>query len=408
VLRQAAWAAIAIFAVIGVLLPWQVGYRPEAEAAPAAGGIVVASPLRLDRTTVSVGDTVVGTVAYRNTSRRAISLPAIVVAARTPSGANADFSPTLTNRTIRPREVVTLRASRTIDAGDEMGGWRVYSAYQAADASWAWDAAWTLTVTGPAPATPTRAAATATPTRIPPTNTPAPVGGAWRLTFVDDFDGAAIDRSKWLTTLPWGSRTNPHNREQQTYLDENVIVQNGLLRLRADRREATPGFPYISGVVTSWGKFEQRYGRFEMRARMPAGRGFWPAFWLLHSPGAGQFPWPPEIDIMEFIGSDPWTTHLTNHYSDGGGVHRQQGRSYTGPDFSAGFHVFAVEWEPGLIVWTVDGVERHRVAGGQVPDQPMYVILNLAVGGFWPGPPDSATPFPATYDVDYVRVYARG
>jgi beta-glucanase (GH16 family) len=139
-----------------------------------------------------------------------------------------------------------------------------------------------------------------------------------------------------------------------------------------------------------------------MRARMPNGRGFWPAFWLL--PQTRE--WPPEIDVLEVLGHDTATLYTTMHYKTEGSPHLSYGHStYTPFDLSRGFHTYAVDWEKDLVVWYFDGVEVFRVMSN-VPAQPMYLIANLAVGGDWPGSPNEDTVFPGYLEIDYIRVYS--
>jgi len=171
----------------------------------------------------------------------------------------------------------------------------------------------------------------------------------------------------------------------------------GHVRERCSKPAGT--YDYTSGALASFDLFSQQYGYFEMRARVPAGKGMWPAFWLMPQSGA----WPPEIDIVELV--DVMTTsYHTLHYLSGG-VHMSDGAPYAMPaDGSLDFHTYSVRWSPGLIVWYVDGAEAHRVAH-DVPAEPFYLLVNLAIGGGWPGNPDGTTVFPAVMDVDYVRVF---
>ena len=125
-----------------------------------------------------------------------------------------------------------------------------------------------------------------------------------------------------------------------------------------------------------------------------------PAFWLLPDP----LGWPPEIDVLEVLGHEPDKIYLTHHFRDDQRKHASSGGSWKGPDFSANFHEFAVEWSPEQIVWFVDGQERFR-SKKTIPRVKMYMLVNLAVGGDWPGAPDEKTQFPAAFEVDYVRVY---
>ena len=224
----------------------------------------------------------------------------------------------------------------------------------------------------------------------------------WQLTFDDEFNGSGLDLQKWTPSDPWG---HERNHELQAYVKDAFDVQEGVLHIQARKQQAFYSGKqrdFTSGMMTTRGKFSQRYGRFEIRCRVPKGKGMWPAFWLL--PDSPQ--WPPEIDALEILGHEPNKVYLTQHFRDAQGKHGSHGGSWVGPDFSAGFHEFAVEWSPQAIVWFVDGVERFR-SEKDIPDGKMYVLVNLAVGGDWPGAPDEATQFPADFAVDYVRVYQR-
>src|SRR5262249_88644 len=149
----------------------------------------------------------------------------------------------------------------------------------------------------------------------------------------------------------------------------------------------------------------QTYGYFEARVKVPKGQGYWPAFWLLGAVGTQGVN---EIDILEILGNDPTTVYTTIHWGPSYDVgHQSDGKAFTGPDFSADYHVFGLQWDPDKVVWTIDGVERHSHTGDGIPTVNMYIILNLGIGGNWPGAPDSTTPFPGYYDIDYVRGYQR-
>lgn len=222
----------------------------------------------------------------------------------------------------------------------------------------------------------------------------------WTLTFADEFDGADLDRSRWIDSYPDDKRTHANN-EQQYYAPDGWRVADGLMRFTAERR-SMGGMPYTSGMVSSHGKFAQQYGWFEIRAKFPKGKGIWPAFWLLPETKA----WPPEIDILEILGHEPDVLLMTNHWGKDFRSRQFQSEKWKGPDFSADFHTFAVEWTPDALIWYVDGVERHRTTE-HVPRERMYVLANLAVGGDLPGMPDDKTPFPGVMEVDYIRVYTR-
>ncbi|MFK7894032.1 MAG: family 16 glycosylhydrolase [Granulosicoccus sp.] len=195
--------------------------------------------------------------------------------------------------------------------------------------------------------------------------------------------------------------------------DGNEIDQTSRVVNSADNSFALNRQPYLSGIITSYNSFRFRYGRVEARARMPAGKGLWSAFWLLNAYYNQDQPEDPEIDIIEAIGDRATTANHAYHYEtdpDGDGFYNDRVSTEfraTISDFSTDFHVYRVDWEPGRIVWFVDDVETGRVEGNQVSDEQMYIIANLAVGGTFPGPADESTPFPARFEIDYIRVYQR-
>ena len=255
-------------------------------------------------------------------------------------------------------------------------------------------------------------APTDTPTTMP-TSVPSPLGqtGQWRLVFADEFDGTALDGTKWTTCWSYGCATTHPNL---WYSASNVDVSDGIVRLRADNHSQYQHgrtIPYTSGMISTGAgggrsspRFTAQYGYFEARVRVPAGRGLWPAFWML-SPEQK----PPEIDIMEVLSKEPTRVHLHYHYIDEAGVLQDIGTAWDDGDFSAGWHTFGVDWQPDAIIWYVDGVERNRFEGKHVAAEPLFLILNLQVGGkdSWSGPADETTVFPAYYDIDYVRVWQR-
>jgi beta-glucanase (GH16 family) len=246
-------------------------------------------------------------------------------------------------------------------------------------------------------------------------NNPMPVGptGAWTLTFRDEFEGNFLDRNVWATLYADGSRTNNDELEWYTDDDDTHIVSGGTLKLTAYDRQTQGGFPYTSGMISSHDSFNQMYGYFEARMKLPAGRGLWPAFWLLPVP----FTWPPEIDIMENLGHQCTTVYNSNHWSAAypNGVGEPVGGSsttaYTGANFCSGFHTFGVEWTPTALDFYIDGVRRLRITDHvPVPNSAftgMYITANLAVGGSWPGAPNSETPFPSALEIDYIRAWRR-
>ena len=234
----------------------------------------------------------------------------------------------------------------------------------------------------------------------------------WKLVWHDEFDGTTIDRTRWHVEDTY---TGASNNEMQTYTDRprNVRLENGMLIFEA-REELHAGFRYTSGRLSTHGLQSWTYGRFEARIKLPYGQGLWPAFWLLGDDVVSQ-GWPEcgEIDVMENIGREPATVRGTVHgpgYSRDDGVYADY--FLAAGRFADDFHVFAIEWEPDQIRWYVDDhlfstLTPHDVPGRWVFDHPHFLILNLAVGGFWPGYPDETTVFPQFMHVDYVRVYQR-
>lgn len=214
--------------------------------------------------------------------------------------------------------------------------------------------------------------------------------------FADEFNGPSIDSARWKLSYKSG-RT-----EQQFYSPEALQLADGSLHLTADV-QPQQGYPYTSGAINTLGTFSQMYGYFEMRAKLPSGQGLWSAFWLLHT---GTLPWM-EIDVVELLGHEPTRLHLSHHWRDENNDLASAKVKYDGPDYSQAYHTYAINWEPDLLQWYVDGVLLAET-DEHVPAEPMFLLVNLAVGGDWPGPPDATTPFPASLDVDYVRVYEAG
>ncbi|MFF1421519.1 ricin-type beta-trefoil lectin domain protein [Streptomyces sp. NPDC058280] len=241
------------------------------------------------------------------------------------------------------------------------------------------------------------------------------------VTFTDDFNGPAgsgVDGGKWQ--IETGDNVNNHERQYYTAGNNNAAL-DGQGNLVITARKDNPGnyqcwygrCEYTSARLNTSGKFTSTYGRVESRMKIPRGQGIWPAFWMLGS-DIGNVGWPNsgEIDIMENVGFEPGTVHGTLHgpgYSGSGGI----GAGYTlpgGQAFADAFHTFAIDWSPNSIKWSVDGnVYQTRTPadlGGRqwVFNKPFFIILNLAVGGYWPGDPNGSTPFPSQLVVDYVRV----
>jgi len=237
--------------------------------------------------------------------------------------------------------------------------------------------------------------------------TPGPQG--WS----DEFDGPANalpSAAKWTYDLGgggWG------NQELQTYTNDPAnghLDGNGHLIIHVDRS----GAGYTSARIKTQGRFSAQYGRVEARIRLPFGQGIWPAFWMLGADFPAT-PWPQcgEVDIMEHVGREPSVNHGGVHgpgYSGGSSV----SATYTlpgGAKLSDDFHVFAIDWSPQSIAFSVDGTVYRTVRPSSLPagapwvfDKPFFLILNVAVGGTFPGNPDATTQFPQEMIVDYVRV----
>ena len=251
------------------------------------------------------------------------------------------------------------------------------------------------------------------PATAVPEPTPTPLGyrEGWTLVWSDEFNGSEINPDHWTHETGgngWG------NGEGQYYTDtaENSFIEEGHLVIQALEQNLL-GKRYTSARLITRDKVMVHYGRVEARIQIPRGQGIWPAFWMLGG-NLGQVSWPHsgEIDIMENIGREPTTVYGTVHgpgYSGGDGV----GASYRLPDgraFAEEFHVYAIEWEAEEIRWYVDDVLFNTITpadvnGEWVYDQPFFMLLNVAVGGLWPGYPDDTTTFPQRMMVDYVRIY---
>ncbi|MGD8361900.1 MAG: glycoside hydrolase family 16 protein [Gemmatimonadota bacterium] len=237
----------------------------------------------------------------------------------------------------------------------------------------------------------------------------------WRVVWQDEFEGAAgqsPDPSRWQFDVgeDWGNA----QLEYDTSRPQNVSLDgNGNLAITA-RKEEYLGREYTSGRINTRGLFEQQGGRFEARIRLPVGRGIWPAFWLLGS-DFEEVGWPTcgEIDIMEYRGQEPDIVHGSVHgpgYSGGSAVTGRYDSAGVGLD--GDFHIFAVEWDYDRITWILDSTRYLSITRDSLPsgtrwvfDHPFFIILNVAVGGNFVGPPDSETSFPQTMLVDWVRVY---
>ncbi|MBM4072876.1 MAG: glycoside hydrolase family 16 protein [Planctomycetes bacterium] len=278
---------------------------------------------------------------------------------------------------------------------------------------------------------------------LPGVDEPASI---WKLVWSDEFDGTQIDRTKWdydvgngfysYDANQWISGWGNNELQYYTRAPENAFVKDGMLHIRAIK-ESLHGCGYTSARLKTKKRdgtalFARKYGRFEFRAKLPTGKGIWPALWML--PQDDKYgPWPAsgEIDVMEARGHEPGKVLGTLHFGSRWPANTHAGKDYILPDKGtiAAFHVYTLEWEPGAFRWYVDGKRAatqsfwwssgKRDAGkGVAPareadlhawpapfNQPFYLIMNVAVGGRFPGNPENATHFPAEMIIDHVRVY---
>lgn len=238
------------------------------------------------------------------------------------------------------------------------------------------------------------------------------------LVFEDNFDtDGFIDPNVWNFDIGDGTAQGIPgwgNNELQTYTDrpDNATVENGFLLITA-KQEAFNGASYTSARLTTKGKIQQQYGRFEARIRLPYGQGMWPAFWLLGDDSDGEI-WPQigEIDVMENRGQEPTKISGTVHgpgYSAGNSIFKEY--TFENSRVDTEFHVYGIEWGPDNINFYVDDALYNQITPEDVTgewvfnDRPFYILLNLAVGGNFVGSPNAETVFPQTMLVDYVRIY---
>ena len=234
----------------------------------------------------------------------------------------------------------------------------------------------------------------------------------WQLVWSDEFNGTSLDETNWSYDIGTGAESGLigwGNNELQYYTDspDNVYVQGGNLHLRAIE-ENFGGMNYTSGKIKSLNKRFWTYAKIEARLKVPEGQGMWPAFWMLPE---GQF-WPGEIDIMENVGYAPTTVWGTTHQGTVDDVYSVGGQLDTGVALADDFHTYSIEWYEDNIKWYFDDILYYELNRSEIPPQyewlfaqDYYLILNVAVGGNWPGSPDATTQFPQEMVVDYVRVY---
>lgn len=257
-----------------------------------------------------------------------------------------------------------------------------------------------------------------------PTASPSAPKEEWQLVWSDEFDGSEINMDNWSYDDPTNGRWN---QEIQSYTQNNAYIEDGSLIIEARKEDITEPsgetYNYSSAKLITQGKQSWKYGKFEIRAKMPTGQGIWPAIWMMpeDEPFYGIWPKCGEIDIMELLGHIPNKLHGTLHFGE---PHKESQGTYflpEGQSFGDDYHVYAIEWEPGEIRWYIDGELYHTENDwySRDPyladdytypapfDQNFFLIMNISVGGSWPGYPDETTVFPQQMAVDYVRVYQK-
>jgi beta-glucanase (GH16 family) len=243
----------------------------------------------------------------------------------------------------------------------------------------------------------------------------------WSLVWSDEFQGSSINLSDWNYEVNgWGGG----NSELQYYTNRsnNSFINNGSLIIRAIKEQYTDTDgtrSYTSARLNTKDKNNWKYGKVDVRARLPSGKGIWPAIWMLPANNTyGTWAASGEIDIMELKGNQPGTVYGTLHYGGSWPDNKYSGISYSLSKgiFSDDYHVFTIEWEPEEIRWFVDGTVYQTqstwfTTNGSYPapfDQPFFLVVNVAVGGNFVGNPDDSTQFPADMAIDYIRVYKKG
>ncbi len=253
---------------------------------------------------------------------------------------------------------------------------------------------------------------------------PSNLNSTAHLTFDDEFNTLNLwngGSGTWDTDAAWDSPADNgyslgSNGEQQWYINSNYAatsafkpwtVGSGVLNITGSVAPASVqplinNYHYISGQLNTSKSYSQLYGYFEVSAKLPAGQGFWPAFWLLPENGS----WPPELDVMESLGNKTSTYYTTVHFA---ADNQSIGQTInSGVDLSAGFHTYGVDWESDFITWYLDGKQVFQAATPSDMHSPMYMLLNLALGGYWPGNVDSTTNLSNPMQVDWVRAYQSG
>lgn len=244
----------------------------------------------------------------------------------------------------------------------------------------------------------------------------------YTLVWSDEFETSEVDTTKWGFNTGTGAEiglTGWGNNELQYYREgsHNTSISDGILSIEA-REESYEGMDYTSAKLVTQGKADWLYGKFEIRAKVPETQGIWPALWMMPvNSEYGGWPRSGEIDIMELLGHQPDTVYGTAHFGNSFPDRGHNTKAVTledGADFSDDFHTYTVEWMPDTLKWYLDGKHYHTLSSADIEpynwpfDKSFYLLMNVAVGGNWPGNPDETTELPQQMQVDYVRVYQKG
>lgn len=238
------------------------------------------------------------------------------------------------------------------------------------------------------------------------------IGEGWKLVWSEEFDGGEINRNIWSFEEGY-----IRNKELQYYTSrpENAYIQDQKLVIES-RKEEHKGYAYTSASLTTKNRKTFLYGRIEMRAKLPYGKGIWPAFWLLGASFEGDTDWPAcgEIDIMELVGGGAGDRTL---YANVHSPNANGGLDYAGANtyvlengrFCDDYHIIGLEWNPDTIEWVVDGKVYFKADISGIPcfHKEHFLLVNTAVGGAWPGDPDEETVFPQYYHIDWIRYYKK-
>ncbi|MDX8045611.1 glycoside hydrolase family 16 protein [Gracilibacillus sp. S3-1-1] len=218
----------------------------------------------------------------------------------------------------------------------------------------------------------------------------------WTLIWQEEFHEDLLDTKTW-NIEDWASEKN---NELQYYTPKNISITANQLQLISNK-EDYKGRSYTSAAIHTKDKFYFRYGKVEMRAKLPSGQGIFPAFWMM--PNIDN-TWLPEIDILEMLGDKPYEIWMVQHWLDNNQQLVSRSSSYQGPNYAENFHTYSLEWAPDSLKWFIDGELRFQTKHSS-PDMDMYLYVNTAIGGDWPGNPDETTSFQQVFEIDYMRVY---